>query len=75
MKYHIHKILVIVVADNDIAIVPIFLLIFPWKSLMSGNFYQIKGYGLATTGTQYKHFYNTTLQKHTNFMQGWAEMG
>lgn len=32
-------------------------------------------HGLATTGTQYKHFYNTTLQKHTNFMQGWDEMG
>lgn len=35
MEYHIHKILVIVVADNDIAIVPYFSLKIPneWKLL------------------------------------------
>lgn len=33
-------------------------------------------HGLATTGAHNtSHLYNTTLQKHTNYTQGWANMG
>lgn len=75
MKNHIHKILVIMIADNDVAIVPVFL-ISAWKSLINGNFYQTKGCMDRQPRVHTpKHLCNTTLQEHADDPQGWADGG